>query len=97
MLRPTGASILLASQVCDLDHGPSTPYPRSLRQYEQEKKQTYADIEDKESTAGSTNREIRSRTIDLEVEVKRTQADEERVRATTHREKQESVEKMEEL
>ena len=66
----------------------------TTKEYEQEKKQTYEDIEQKQAAASGTNREIRNRTIDLEIEVKRTQADEERVRTTTQREKQESIEKI---
>ena len=48
-------------------------------EYEKEKKEILEDIEEKESQAGNLNREIRNRTIDLEFEVKRAQADEERV------------------
>lgn len=44
----------------------------TTKEYEQEKKQTYEDIEQKQAAASGTNREIRNRTIDLEVEVKRT-------------------------
>ena len=42
------------------------------------------------------NREIRNRTIDLEVEIKKTVHDEERVRNFAAREKQEASEKAEE-
>ena len=53
-------------------------------------------MDSKEATAGEQNREIRNRTIDLEVEIKRINADEERILNTTEREKQVSVEKTEE-
>lgn len=42
------------------------------------------------------NREIRNRTIDLEVEIKRHTADEERVENMTKKEKQVSIENNEE-
>ena len=66
-------------------------------EYEQEKKEIFADIEEKETAAGGLHREIRNRTIDLEVEVKRTTADEERVRNMAQKEKQEAVERSEEF
>lgn len=69
----------------------------TTNEYEQEKKDIYVDMEEKDNTAGTENRTIRNRTIDLEVEVKKTQSDEERVRTQAQREKQESVEKMEEF
>ena len=53
-------------------------------------------MDTKEASAGEQNREIRNRTIDLEVEIKRNNADEERILNTTEREKQVSVEKTEE-
>ena len=53
-------------------------------------------MDSKEASAGEQNREIRNRTIDLEVEIKRINADEERILNTTEREKQVSVEKTEE-
>ena len=53
-------------------------------------------MDSKEATAGEQNREIRNRTIDLEVEIKRINADDERILNTTEREKQVSVEKTEE-
>jgi len=52
-------------------------------EYEKEKKEIYNDIDDKETAAGTQNREIRNRTIDLETDIKRTVSDEERVRNMT--------------
>ena len=50
-----------------------------------------------ETSAGHANREIRNRTIDIEVEIKRTMQNEERVKNMVTKEKQESIEKAEEF
>ena len=59
----------------------------ATNEYEMEKKDIYDDIDDKETHCTGIQREIRNRTIDLEVELKRVVADEERVKDASQREK----------
>lgn len=60
----------------------------TTNEYELEKKEIFADIDQKEINAGHQNREIRNRTIDIEVEIKRSMQDEERVKNMIAKEKQ---------
>ena len=65
----------------------------TTQEYEVEKKEIYNDIDDKETTAGALEREIRNKTIDVDLDCKKVVADEERVIDATRREKQELVER----
>jgi len=66
-------------------------------EYESEKQEIFADIDEKDAYQAEENRRIRNRTIDLEVEAKRLMADKQRVLEQKAKELRESQNRMEEI
>ena len=69
----------------------------TTQEFESEKKEILQYIDDKDLDAKSTNKSIRNKTIDVEVEVKRLWSDINRVKDLSLKEKQTAKERKEEI